>query len=156
MRRTGSAGERCSSSAGRAPLGREVLPWRAGCILVREEVTWLEDGHLGRRCSFRLVFPPPAKSTLWCSPEERAAVSSDAECLCAFLVSTDLDSETTWLLLLPYFHLKAKTPVVGVTWVLIFILIMSCLVNLGRLLLFHCYIRKCPHKPSPRWPPFVP
>nr|KAF6444180.1 hypothetical protein HJG59_008492 [Molossus molossus] len=49
-------------------------------------------------------------------------------------------SDSTWLLFLPYFHLKVKTTVVGVIWLLILILIMSSLVMVGKLLVFHMYL----------------
>lgn len=75
-------------------------------------------------------------------------MSSDAECLCVFLVSTDLDSKTTWLLFLPYFHLKAKTPVVAVIWIFILMLTMSSLMMVGNLLLFHICLGKSPHAPA--------
>lgn len=74
---------------------------------------------------------------------------SDAGCLPVCLVSTDMDSETTWLLFLPYFQLKAETPVEGVTWLLILTLTGSSLEMVGRLFLFHVYLCQCPSMPQP-------
>lgn len=81
-------------------------------------------------------------------------MSVDTECLC--LLSTDIKSENTWLLFLPYFHVEAKTPVFVIIAVFVLVLDLICLLMIGQLFIFHLYLSTCPPSPGPGWLVFSP
>ncbi|XP_059542199.1 probable palmitoyltransferase ZDHHC11B [Myotis daubentonii] len=52
----------------------------------------------------------------------------------------NINSQNTWLLFLPYFHLKAKTPVVVIIAMLVLVLNLISLLMIGQLFIFHLYL----------------
>lgn len=77
---------------------------------------------------------------------------------CVCLLSTDINSQNTWLLFLPYFHLKAKTSVFMTITVLVLVLDLISLLMIGQLFIFHLYLSTQPRprtptpSASPGWP----
>lgn len=60
------------------------------------------------------------------------------------LASTEVSNKNTWLLFLPLFPVKVKTPVVLGIGVLVLLLDIIGLLLLGHLLVFHLYLSTCP------------
>lgn len=91
----------------------------------------------GRWCSL-----PLPSSVHGADLRKGAARSVDAECLC--LLSTEVTSQSTWLLFLPYFHLEAKTPVLVIIGVVVLLSDLISLLMIGQLFIFHLYLSTCP------------
>lgn len=64
--------------------------------------------------------------------------------VCVSLASTEVSNKNTWLLFLPLFPVKTKTPVVLGIGVFVLLLDVISLLLLGHLLLFHLYLSMCP------------
>ncbi|XP_023617623.1 probable palmitoyltransferase ZDHHC11B [Myotis lucifugus] len=62
----------------------------------------------------------------------------------------NITSQDTWLLFLPYFHLKAKTPVFVTIAVLVLVLDLISLLMIGQLFIFHLYLSTLHPNPPPQ------
>lgn len=60
------------------------------------------------------------------------------------LASTEVSNKNTWMLFLPLFPVKTKTPVVLGIGVFVLLLDVVSLLLLGHLLIFHLYLSMCP------------